>query len=287
MSYSTTAFVHIIVIYATHGWNPPILGLDVLGIFLLAAVGVSMYPALVVSRRLSLATPLNNLKSSRENSNSEVACYLLDSTLLTSLAKLNGTRDLECTYECFLTRKSVMKTQDAVTVVWGSPMDDNVGNWGLTIGAIFSSPALLLKPANPVGNQNRRAIVRPIVYICLISMAPWIIMIEYSLRGIPVEEMSFAVGQWAPWAAALFAIIGGAILCTPGAQERRRRDRASCEFSDGLCDVRRVERAWWQYSNRRFACDRQERGYAASNQFAHLLDEIDLGTYRITPEPER
>lgn len=51
MSYSATAFIHIIVIYATLGRSPPIFDLDVLGINLLAAVGVSMHPALLILRQ--------------------------------------------------------------------------------------------------------------------------------------------------------------------------------------------------------------------------------------------
>lgn len=252
MSYSATAFVHIIVIYATHGWNPPILDLDVLGMFLLATVGVRMYAALVVLRQRyksqavqvvvgcwwyimlllgSLTTLLlKSFKNLQHNSNSEVACYLPDNTLLTSLAQLNGTRDLECIYDCFLTRKSVLKSQDAVTVMWGNPANDNVGDWGSIIGATFSSlmvflgsnmqtyprilkrlRALLFKPVYSVYNQDKHVILTPMVCICLISMAPWVIMKECSLWSIPVEEMSFAIGQWGPWVAVVFSIIGGAI----------------------------------------------------------------------------
>ncbi|KAL5352226.1 hypothetical protein ACLOAV_002173 [Pseudogymnoascus australis] len=320
MSYSTTAFVHIIVIYATHGWHPPILDLDVLGIFLLGAVGVSMYPAIAVSRVArrssymkfgvqvvigywwlimfllsSLATILlNNHKNLRQNSNSEVACYLPDSTLLTSLAQLNGTRDLECIYDCFLTRKSVIKTQDAVTVVLGSPMNDNMGRWGLSIGNIMSNLMLLLGsdihtytrildrlrvlvlgPFYSVANHDKRPIMTPIVYICLISMAPWVIMIEYSLRDIPVEEMSFAVGQWAPWVAALFAVIGAAIYRSLQDPKTVANSPTGYMMSGALLEP--SDNVPMGYM---LALDRSE-DTAASD------DEIDIGTYRITPEQER
>lgn len=318
MSYSTTAFVHIIVIYATHGWHPPILDLDVLGIFLLGAVGVSMYPALAVSRvarRSSymsygvqkvvgywwlimfllscLATSLlSNLNNPQKSSISQVACYLPDNTLLTSLAQLNGTRDLECIYDCFLTRKSVIKTQDAVTVMLGSPMNDNMGRWGLSTGSIMSNLMLLLGsdihtysrildrlrvlvlgPFYSEANHDRRPIMTPIVYICLISMAPWVFMIEYSLRDIPVEEMSFAVGQWAPWVAALFAIIGGAIYRSP------KNGGEGLEPTDYMMSGALLEPGDNIPMGHMLALDRSE-DTAASD------DEIDIGTYRITPEPE-
>lgn len=126
---------------------------------------------------------LKSFKNLQHNSNSEVACYLPDNTLLTSLAQLNGTRNLECIYDCFLTRKSVLRTQDAVTVMWGNPTNGRVVNSGLTIGAALSClmfvlgsnmqtyprilkrlrAALLFKPVYSVYNQDKHAIMTPMV----------------------------------------------------------------------------------------------------------------------------
>lgn len=323
MSYSTTAFVHLIVIYVTHGWKPPILDLDALGIFMIGTASVSMYPALAIMRQsryksaavqtlvgswwyimffLSTLSKLllDKFMNLRKSSNSEVACYLPDNTLLTSLAQLNGARDLECIYSCFLTHKSVLKTQDEVTVMRGNPMNDEVGNWGIIIGGICSGimlilgsnihtyprviawlDSVLLKPVYEVHNEEKvkRAIMTPVVCICLISMAPWVIMIEYSLQSIPVEEMSFAIGQWAPWVAAFLAIIGGAIYHH---LEGNGNDEESLEpavdspdgyvMAGALVDI--------------LPASGRKEDTAKSDQSAHLLDEIDIGTYRITPEPE-
>ncbi|KFY96740.1 hypothetical protein V498_02512 [Pseudogymnoascus sp. VKM F-4517 (FW-2822)] len=197
-----------------------------------------------------------------------------------------------------------MKTQDAVTVMWGSPMNDNMGNWGLTVGATLSNLMLLLGsdihtysrildrlrvlvlgPFYSVANHDTRPIMTPIVYICLISMAPWVIMIEYSLRDIPVEEMSFAVGQWAPWVAALFAVIGAAIYRSP------KNDGEGLEPVVNSPTDYMMSGALSEPSDNipmgyLLALDRRE-DTAVSNQSAPLHDEIDIGTYRITPEQER
>lgn len=324
MSYSATAFVHVIVIYATHGWNPPILDLDVLGIFLLAAAVVSMYPALAILRRpkyMSLAVHvvvgfwwhmmsfvsglvslfLRNFDNIQHNSYSEVACYLRDNTLLTSLAQLNGTRDLECIYDCFLARKSMLKTQDAVTVMWGFP-NNKVVEWGLTIGAVLSLlmmllgsnmqiypriskwlEVLLLKPVYSVYNQDKPAIMTPVVCICFISMAPWVITIEYSLWSIPVEEMSFAIGQWGPWVAVLFSIIGGA---TYHALEEPKDGEETLDPGVNSPADSVMSGALVESSGNIPMEDVCELGMGDDT---HLLGdvEIDLGAYRITPEPER
>ncbi|KFY38391.1 hypothetical protein V495_06608 [Pseudogymnoascus sp. VKM F-4514 (FW-929)] len=253
MSYSTTAFVHIVVIYATHGWKPPILDLDVYGIFLVSTAGASMYPALIGLRQSGwkgravhdvigywwcimfllsgLATVLMTsvINDPRLSSNSAAACYLPDDTLLTSLAQLNGTRDLECIYDCFFTRKSVLKAQDAVTVVWAVPTNSQL-DWGTTIGlycysVLFAFGDDMLKyprmlkalgawmprPEDTVYNQDKGALMAPSVYLCLIHMLPWVITMEVSLRSLPFEEESFAIGQWGPCVAAVVAIIGGGI----------------------------------------------------------------------------
>ncbi|KFY05263.1 hypothetical protein V491_09172 [Pseudogymnoascus sp. VKM F-3775] len=322
MSYSTTAFVHIIVIYATHGWTPPILDLDALGTFMIGTASVSMYPALAILRQSkynSVAVQrlvgswwyimfflssmarllLSQFMHPRKNSNSEVACYLPDNTLLTSLAQLNGARDLECIYDCFLTRKSVLKTQDEVTVMWGAPMKDEMGNWGIVVGGICSGlmlilgsnihtyprvikwlDTMLLKPVYAVHNEEKvkRAILTPVVCICLISMAPWVIMIEYSLRNILVEEMSFAIGQWAPWVAALLAIIGGAIYHQ---LEETESGEELLKPADDSLDGYVMAGALMDD----FPASGRKEDTTKSDQSSRLLDEIDLGTYRITPEP--
>jgi hypothetical protein len=253
MSYSTTAFVHIIVICATHGWKPPILDLDVYGIFLVAIAGVSMYPAVVGLRQsgwkgravrdviefwwcimtfpifLALGLLVNVINNPRQSSNSAAACYLPDDTLLTTLAQLNGTWDLECIYDCFSTRKSVLKARDAVTVVWTAPTNGQLG-WGARIGIWYgiimcnigigisahpwilkSLGAWMPRREDAVYNQDKGAIMAPTVYICLIFMLPWVITMEISLRSLPFEEESFAIGQWGPCVAAMVAIIGGGI----------------------------------------------------------------------------
>ncbi|KFZ17271.1 hypothetical protein V502_04650 [Pseudogymnoascus sp. VKM F-4520 (FW-2644)] len=325
MSYSATAFVHIIVIYATLGRSPPILDLDVLGMNLLAAVGMSMHPALLILRQryksptlqvvvgcwwyimlllgCLITLLLNSFKNLQHNSNSEVACYLPDNTLLTSLAQLNGTRDLECIYDCFLTRKSVLKTQDAVTVMWGNPTNGKVVNMRLTTGAALSSlmfvlgsnmptyprifkrlrRALLFKPVYSVHNQDKHAIMTPMVCISLISIAPWVIITEYSLWRIPVEEMSFAIGQWGPWVAVLFSIIGGAIydvLEEPKDGEKPPEPDVNTQ-ADYVMSGALVE-----FSDNIPMDDLCELG---SGDDTHLLGdvEIDIGVYRSTPEPER
>lgn len=324
MSYSATAFVHFIVIYATHGGNPPILDLDLLSLDLLAAVSVSMCPALCVlhyQRYMSLAVKvvvqcwwfimffldilvrllLNNLNNLQYNNNSEVACYLPDNTLLTSLAQLNGTRDLECIYDCFLTRKSVLRTQDAVTVMWGNPTNSKMGQRGLTTGNSFLSlmvvlwfhmqtyprtlkrlRALLFKPVYSVYNKDKQAILTPMACICLITMAPWVIKIEYSLWSTPVEEMSFAIGQWGPWVALLFSIIGGAVyrvLEEPKDGEQTPEPGVNTQV-DYVMSGALVK------SSDNIPMDSLTR--LGRGDDTHLLGdvEIDIGVYNITPEPE-
>lgn len=242
----------------------------------------------------------------RHNSNSEVACYLPDSTLLTSLAQLNGTRDLECIYDCFLTRKSVLKTQDAVTVMWVTPANERLDGWGLLVGYAFSCimfglgsdmlqypwilkqlDALLLKPMYSVYNQDGRAVMTPVACICLISMVPWVIINEYSLRSTPVEEMSFAIGQWAPWVAALFAIIGGGVYRFVKALKNGEEalELQVNSPADYVMFGALIEPGGDIPIDDLLAPGRRD-DTVSLNGSTHLLEEIDLGVYRTTSEPE-
>ncbi|KFY11727.1 hypothetical protein V492_04294 [Pseudogymnoascus sp. VKM F-4246] len=327
MPYSLTAFVHMIVILATHGFNPPIFDLDIYGIFVLSAASVSMYPVLIVLRRRYkiravhavvrlwwsimvvtgfLASDLVSKSEYRQgSSNSEVACYLEDGALLTSIAQLNGTRDLECIYDCFLAEKSVLKAQDAVTIIWGDTMHGMFGKWG-TLVAFTSAcimyllgtdmklysrvfkrlDALVLKPVYSAFDPDGRAILTPVACICLISMVPWVINIEYSLWRTPVEEKAFAIGQWSPWVAALFAIIGGGIY-------RVYKDPKDGEEApelpinspgDSVMTVGIIEPG---DNNPAGAFpEANTKGDTNGSDESRLLDEIDLGAGMIIPEPE-
>ncbi|OBT74017.1 hypothetical protein VF21_06023 [Pseudogymnoascus sp. 05NY08] len=51
-------------------------------------------------------------------------------------------------------------------------------------------------------------IMTPIFCICLMCVATWLTMMEYSIRNIPIEENFSAIGQWAPWATGVFGTIG-------------------------------------------------------------------------------
>ncbi|KFX86038.1 hypothetical protein O988_09795, partial [Pseudogymnoascus sp. VKM F-3808] len=134
MTFSATAAIHIIIIFATHGRHPPILDLDAVSIALIAIASVSMFPALicfssalqknragrvvitlwfftmVIAYVLALLVLFD---TGAQHSNAAVPCFFLDKTMLTSLAQLNEARDLECIYDCFLTRGSILKPQDA------------------------------------------------------------------------------------------------------------------------------------------------------------------------------
>ena len=253
MTFSATAFVHIIIIFATHWGRPPILDLDVLGIYLMSKVSVSMYPSMIVfqsGRENGMgellvgwwyvimfitswvaANILSGASGPPQGSNAEVACFLPDKTLLTSLAQLSGGLNLECTYDCFLKGGSILKAQSAATVVWGTPSQDKGGTVGGHISNAFCATMLVLGVAlptlhskkmlpnrlqqaiaqHPAGSESEQglyAIMTPIVYICLISVVPWLIMIEYSIRNVPIEEDFSAIGQWAPWATGAFGTIG-------------------------------------------------------------------------------
>ncbi|OBT88305.1 hypothetical protein VE02_03390 [Pseudogymnoascus sp. 03VT05] len=147
--------------------------------------------------------------------------------------------------------------------------------------------ALLLKPMYSVYNQDGRAVMTPVACICLISMVPWVIITEYSLRSIPVEEMSFAIGQWAPWVAALFAIIGGGIYHVvkvlkngEGALELRVNSPEDYVMSGAL-----IESGGDIPIDDLLAPGRRDDTVSLDG-FTHLLEEIDLGSYRTTSEPE-
>ncbi|KFX87124.1 hypothetical protein V490_08523 [Pseudogymnoascus sp. VKM F-3557] len=326
MSYSTTAFVHIIVIYATHGWRPPILDLDVYGIFLVATAGASMYPALIGLRQsrwkgravhdvigywwcimfllsgLAMALIISVSNNPRLSSNSAAACYLPDDTLLTSLTQLNGTRDLECIYDCFFTRKSVLKAQDAVTVVWTVPTNSQL-DWGTMTGVscysvlfafgddMLKYPRMLKalgawmpRSEDTVYNQDKGALMAPSVYVCLILMLPWVITMEVSLRSLPFEEESFAIGQWGPCVAAVVAIIGGGIY-----HVLKRLEKNTEEVWEPILYGQGVDSP----ENYIMAGALVEPGDnipmddLVESGRTHLLDdEIDIGTYKITAEVE-
>lgn len=264
MTFSATSAIHILIIFATHGRKPPILDLDALGIAMIAMVSVSLFPALVcfsstlrrnragaavvkfwffmmvVTGILALIM-VNDANRPPLSSNAEVACFLPDKTLLTSLAQLNGTRNLECIYDCFLTRGSVLKPQDAATVIFGAPASGTLGSWGLIICTISSgcmvyfgiivscmsskksfakryeaaSEEVQMRPGyGPASDKEGYVFIGMMVVLGAVAWVPSIILIEFSIRNIPIEEDINAVGQWGPWVAATFVIIGSLIYRT-------------------------------------------------------------------------
>lgn len=261
MTFSAISAIHIIIIFATHGRNPPILDLDAFGIAMIAMVSVSLFPALVCfSSTLRKNRPgtavvkfwflmmvvtgilaliiVNDAGGPPLSSNAEVACFLPDKTLLTSLSQLDGTQNLECIYDCFLTRGSVLKPQDAATVMFGAPANGMLGSWGLIFCMIFSGCMVYFgiivscmsskksfaerhRDASeevqmrygygPASDKDGYELMGAMVVLGSVAWVPTIIIIEFSMRNIPVEESINAVGQWGPWVAAAFAIIGSLI----------------------------------------------------------------------------
>jgi hypothetical protein len=259
MTFSATAAIHIIIIFATHGRHPPILDLDAVSIALIAIASVSMFPALmcfssalqknragrvvitlwfftmVIAYVLALLVLFD---TGAQHSNAAVPCFFPDKTLLTSLAQLDGTRDLECIYDCFLTRGSILKPQDAAMVMWGSPMHGTFGTWSMSVCVLISSLMIYFgvflaftcwktpfsekrdkasdKPQIRFGygtasDKDAYRMVERLVIIGSVLWAPLVLLVEISMRNIPVEEKLNAIGQWGSWVAALFAIIGSVI----------------------------------------------------------------------------
>ncbi|OBT83067.1 hypothetical protein VE02_08859 [Pseudogymnoascus sp. 03VT05] len=138
------------------------------------------------------------------SSNTEPACFLPDKTLLTSLTQ----------------------PQDMATVIWGGPVDGAPGYWGIILCLILSTTmASLGTVLSFVGPERAfyerymavrdKAQMRPgwygaesdkegyelIIVVAIIGSVVWVplvIMIEWSMRNVPVEENSNAVGQWGP-----------------------------------------------------------------------------------------
>ncbi|KFY05763.1 hypothetical protein V492_08312 [Pseudogymnoascus sp. VKM F-4246] len=232
MALSTTAFIHTIILCVSRWGRPPILDLDALGIYVISRVSVSMCPAMVV---FLLYGPENRLVKTliglwflmmfnttmwaaeiiNQGTNVEVACFFPDKTLLTTFAQLIGGQSLDCTYNCFLKSGSVLKAQGAAMVVRGSLAHDGADRASFIIcdvccvtmvflGAYFCTNAVYSKPhqkaiANGGSHQGLYAIMTPIAWISLISITPWLIMIEYSIWNIPAEENFNSIGQWSPW----------------------------------------------------------------------------------------
>ncbi|KFY37669.1 hypothetical protein V495_07040 [Pseudogymnoascus sp. VKM F-4514 (FW-929)] len=287
MTFSATTAIHIIIIFATHGRHPPILDLDAVSIALMAIASVSMFPALicfssafqknragrvvitiwfftmVIAYVLALLVLFD---TAAQHSNVAVPCFFPDKTLLTSLAQLDGTRDLECIYDCFLTRGSILKPQDAAMVMWGSPMHGALGTWSMIVSVLISSLMIYFgsflaftcwktpfsekrdkasdKPQIRFGygtgsDKDGYRMVERFVIIGSVLWAPVVLLVEISMRNIPIEENFNAIGQWGSWVAALFAIIGSVIyhFFEPAdSHEHRKTPEASSD--DGFASTR-------------------------------------------------
>ncbi|KFZ16275.1 hypothetical protein V502_05193 [Pseudogymnoascus sp. VKM F-4520 (FW-2644)] len=217
MTFSATAFVHIIIIFATHWGRPPILDLDVLGIYLMSKVSVSMYPSMIVFQSGGengmgeilvgwwyvimfitswvAANILSGASGPPQGSNAEAACFLPDNTLLTNLAQLNGELNPECIYNCFLKGGSILKAQSAATVVWGTPSQDTVGTVGGHISNALCATMLVLGAALPTLHSKKMLPNR----------------LQQVIAKHPAgseSEQGLAIGQWAPWATGAFGTIG-------------------------------------------------------------------------------
>ncbi|KFY80982.1 hypothetical protein V499_00224 [Pseudogymnoascus sp. VKM F-103] len=250
MTFSATTAIHIFIIFATHWRNPPILDLDSLSIALIAMVSVTMFLAficfsstlrknlagvavvkfwfitMIITGTLALFL-VNDAGGPPQNSNAEVACFLPDKTLLTGLAQLNGRQNLECIYDCFLTRGSVLKPQEAATVIWGAPVNGALDKTFYERYEAASDEPQMRSGYGPASDKEGYALIGVCVSIGSVVWVPLVIMIEWSMRNIPVEENPNAVGQWGPWVAALFAIIGSVIhrYFEPEDRKERRKTR--------------------------------------------------------------
>ncbi|OBT53858.1 hypothetical protein VE04_06559 [Pseudogymnoascus sp. 24MN13] len=204
----------------------------------------------------------NILKASAppQGRNTEVACFLPDKCLLTSVTQLSERLNLECTYSCFLKGGSILKPQSAATVVRNGPSNDRVSTVGGHLSINFCSAMLLLgialqtlhsrkmfpnrlqqvitrHPAGPESEARLHAIMTPIFGICLMCVATWLIMMEYSIRNIPIEENFSAIGQWAPWATGVFGTIGTFLYQHGGAAyEKKNKEGLQAVINEAMAD---------------------------------------------------
>ncbi|KFY13454.1 hypothetical protein V491_06394 [Pseudogymnoascus sp. VKM F-3775] len=241
MTFSATSAIHILIIFATHGRKPPILDLDALGIAMIA---------------------------------------------------MNA-------YTTASSRGSVLKPQDAATVIFGAPASGTLGSWGLIICTISSgcmvyfgiivscmsskksfaeryeaaSEEVQMRPGyGPASDKEGYVFIGMMVVFGAVAWVPSIILIEFSIRNIPIEEDINAVGQWGPWVAATFVIIGSLIYrAFEPADNKEDRDTTNAAPNAASVDPPMDDMISGKGRQRSYSMD--DLSQRGRNDYTHASDE--------------